>query len=118
MTCSQVFVSSGERPRRGLIRAQQMVEYRGLTGYRNVATELMGMSNVARQHWSAISSRTALRMEELDEADELGQQMIYALGAREQGPAQTAESAQIRQRALSLLVNGYDQVRRAVREQP
>jgi hypothetical protein len=61
-----------------------------------------------------ISGKTPLHLDELDRAETLAGRILTAVGEREQGPAIAAASAQTRQRAFTLFVKAYDQVRRAV----
>jgi len=100
--------------RRGLVQAQQVAEYKGLSGYKNVAFELLGLVGVLRHHWPTIGTRTAIEVAELSEAERLGQQLVRASGAREQGPAAVAETALRRQRAFTLFMRSYDATRRAI----
>lgn len=45
---------------------------------------------------------------------QLGERLVRAAGVRDQAPAAVADVALIRQHALALLVNAYDEVRRGV----
>lgn len=100
--------------KRKLVKAEQVSDFKGLFGYKHVAFELLGLTVVARQVWPVISDRTAIEPAELDEAERLVRRMASAIGEREQGPAQVAEPAQVRQRAFTLLVSAYDDARRAI----
>jgi hypothetical protein len=55
-----------------------------------------------------------LQLGELDQAESIGEQLVNAVGTREQAPAVAAEVTQQRQRMFTLFLNSYDQVRRAV----
>ena len=67
-----------------------------------------------RDNWPAISGKTAIEMTEVDQAEALGERLITAIGLRDQGPELLAESAENRQKAFTLFVNAYDQIRRVV----
>ncbi len=99
---------------RGIINGDKLSAFKGATGYKNVAFDLMGLSSLLRDHWDAISNKTALQLSELDHADVLGKQLTDAVGAREQAPAAAAEVSLQRQRNFTLFSRTYDQVRRAI----
>jgi len=67
-----------------------------------------------RGSWQTIANKTAVQPAEPDDAENLGDRIITAVGLREQGPAMIAEAQLNRQRAFTLLVRAYDQSRRAV----
>src|SRR5262249_14133252 len=50
----------------------------------------------------------------LDQARDIGEKLLAAVGAKEQGPALVAAQALQRQRNFTLFANAYDQVRRAI----
>jgi hypothetical protein len=75
---------------------------------------LIALSSLLRRNWETVSTKTAVTMSELDRAEILSDQLLSAVGAREQAPAVIAEVAQQRQRVFTLLVNSYDQARRAI----
>jgi hypothetical protein len=97
---------------RGLIPEERLTPFKGLVGYKNVAFELVDWANLLAEYASASAGRLSLG--ELSEAKQLGERLVEAAGHREQGPAAVAEAAHIRQQALTLLVNAYDEVRRAI----
>ncbi|MEO7034766.1 MAG: hypothetical protein ABI548_12735 [Polyangiaceae bacterium] len=99
---------------RGIINGEKLGVFKGATGYKNVAFDLLGLASVLRAHWNLISSKTALQLSELDHADVLGKRMTDAVGAREQAPSVTAEVALQRQRNFTLFSRSYDQIRRAL----
>ena len=65
-------------------------------------------------NWTAISGKTALQIADIDQAEALAERLITAIGLRDQGPAVLAESAENRQKAFTLFVNTYDQIRRVI----
>ena len=99
---------------RGIISGDRLGDFKANVGYKNLAFDLLGLSAILRQNWELISSKTAIMLTELDQADSIGEQLVNALGAREQAPAAAAEVAQQRQRIFTLFTKSYDQVRRAV----
>jgi hypothetical protein len=99
---------------RGLLDRARLKPFQGLTGYKNVAFELIDWANLMREVWPAIQGKTALSLAEILSAKQLGERLVRAAGLREQSPASVGEVAHIRQQAMSLLVKAYDEVRRGV----
>ncbi|HEY2409927.1 MAG TPA: hypothetical protein VGI10_28175 [Polyangiaceae bacterium] len=100
--------------KRGLIDSARLSSFKGLVGYKNVGFELMDWANLLRDCWPQIQGKTALTSDELAHAKQIGERLVRAAGVREQAPVTEVEAAHIRQQAFGLLVNAYDQVRRAV----
>ncbi|MCU0693646.1 MAG: hypothetical protein MUF54_19840 [Polyangiaceae bacterium] len=100
--------------RRGLINPKTFKTCKGYTGYKNIATELQVLSNLARAHWTGIEGKCGICLEELDRADKIAAHMLRLVGLREQAPEIAAEAADERDRAFTLFMRNYDQVRRAV----
>jgi hypothetical protein len=99
---------------RGFIDGKKLAELKGGTGYRSVAFDLFALVTMLREKWSAISGKTALAPAELDTAEQLADRLITAVGQREQAPAVVGVASENRQRAFTLFVKAYDDVRRAV----
>jgi hypothetical protein len=100
--------------RRQLIDGQRLKELKGSTGYLDLAFDLSILAAVMRGGWSEISDKTAVTLAELDRAEVLGERLLVAIGKRSQSPVDAAATSLNRQRAFTLMVNAYDQVRRAV----
>ena len=100
--------------KRNMIDGQRLKELKGPIGFKNLSFDLFNLADMLRSNWTAISGKSALQLTELDQAEVLADRLITAVGLREQGPAIVAESAESRQRAFTLFVSAYDQVRRAV----
>jgi hypothetical protein len=99
---------------RGIISGDKLGDFKANVGYKNLAFDLLGLAAVLRGNWDKISGKAAIQLSELDTAESIGEQLVTALGAREQAPAVAAEQAQQRQRNFTLFAKAYDQVRRAV----
>lgn len=99
---------------RGLISGDRIGEFKANIGYKNLAFDLMALSGVIRQSWDKIVGKTAITLGDLDQADLLCDQIVNAVGTKEQAPVVAAESSAQRQRHFTLFVNAYDQVRRAI----
>ncbi len=100
--------------KRGLIDGERLKELKGPVGYKNVAIDIGVLVALLRERWAVVASKTALSAEELDAAETLADQLITAVGQREQAPLVVATAADNRQRAFSLLIKTYDQARRAI----
>lgn len=107
-----LLVDASALARRELVDAQRLTEFKGATGYRQVAFELLGLATVLRERWADIASKTAIQAEELDQAEKLAERILHAVGMKEQTPSVT-EAAKRRATAFYLFVR-LDQVRRAV----
>jgi hypothetical protein len=99
---------------RGLIGGAKLGALKGSVGFRNVASDLLTLANMIRSNWDAVSTRTGVTVAELDRAEVVGDQLINDIGIREQAPAATSAVSIERQRAFTLFVRAYDQVRRGV----
>lgn len=99
---------------RNLISGDRIGELKANIGYQNLAFDLMALAGILRDNWDKISSKTAITTDDLDQAELIGDQLIDAVGTREDSPANVAEITLQRQRNFTLFVNAYDEVRRAV----
>lgn len=99
---------------RGLLNGDRIAEFKANVGYKNLAFDLLGLGTLLRENWDQIAARTAIQLSELDEAELLGQQLMDAVGAREQAAGTIAQVQAQRQRNFTLFSRSYDQVRRAI----
>jgi hypothetical protein len=98
---------------RKLLDEKSLADINNVAGYRNVAVALMSLSTIAREHWSTISSKTALTMEEVEHARDLAGQLLTLASSRDKSES-IGEAAETRQRAATLLVNAYGEARAAL----
>jgi hypothetical protein len=68
-----------------------------------------------QRRWETIQGKTATRLEELLEAEQLAEELLRAVGEKQQAPAVTAEASALHARAFTLLLRAYDERRRARR---
>ncbi len=99
---------------RGLIDKNRLSAFKGDIGYKSVGFELLGWASVMHDAWATIQNKTPITEQELVDAKALAEQLIRAAGVREQTPAMVAEVAHIRRQAVTLMINAYDQTRRAI----
>lgn len=100
--------------RRGLVPDAVLGSLKGPVGHRNLAFDLSALSNWLRESWSSIEGKTAIAPGEIGQARVLADQLLTAVGVREAGTSGVSRSALTRQRAFTLLVRAYDQVRRGM----
>lgn len=100
---------------RGLIDPAALSGYTGRTGYNNVAQDLQYLSTVLRRNLSRIHGRCAVELGELDRAETIAAQLRRLSDRRiSYGPGGIAAPERILERAFTLLVRTYDEVRRVV----
>ena len=99
---------------RGILDAAQVTKLRGGSGYKSLAFEVAGPVGLLRARWSDIQGRSALQPEELEHAARKAQELVIAVGVKEQQPAAVNAAMLQRQRAFTLLANAYDHVRRGI----
>jgi hypothetical protein len=100
--------------RRGLIDARALSELKGGNGFLNVGSDVGVLVRMLRERWSDIQGKSAIQIEELDEAEQLFERITLGYAERSQQPVRAAAAADHRTRAYSLLVAAYDQARRAI----
>lgn len=99
---------------RGLIAPERLTPFRGLLGFQNVGFELIQWAILLGDCWPQIQGRTALTAKEINRAKLVGERLVQLAGVRKHAPVVVAEVARIRRQAMTLLVNAYDEVQRAV----
>jgi hypothetical protein len=100
--------------KRKILDEAQVTKLKSGSGYKNIAFEVVGLVGLFREHWDAIKGRSALQEEELEQGGQLAQQLVTAIGVREHAPVVVSAASDLRQRAFTLFMNAYDDVRRAV----
>jgi hypothetical protein len=99
---------------KGLIDGSILDDLKGANGYHNLAVDLTTLSALLRQNWGTIQNKCASDLAELIEASEIGVRIVDAKGIQDLEPHCRLEAAETRQRAFTLLMHAYDQVRRAI----
>ena len=99
---------------RNLISGDRIGAFKANIGYKNLAFDLMALAAILRRNWDKISGRTAITADDLDQAESIGERLVSAVGSRKKATTSISEAAAQRQRNFTLLLNAYDQVRRAV----
>lgn len=99
---------------RNLVDASKLKELKGPAGYKNVTFDVLALIALLRKSWAAVASKTGVSAADLDHAERLCHQLNLAVGLKEQGSAAKTEASETRLRAVSLFMNAFNQVRRAL----
>lgn len=97
---------------RGLIEAAPLDELGGNTSYRTVASDLFALTYLLRNNWSRLEGKTQLTLTEISEAEQLADHLVMALGARQQADHGLDPSSDLRERANTLFITAFEQVRK------
>lgn len=89
-------------------------ELQGIQGLKNQCFDLLQLVSAFRKSWPKVEAFTPVKLEDLDRAERLANELATAAGIRDQAAAGSSPSADVRRRAFTHLVRTYDQVRRAV----
>ncbi len=97
-----------------IIPAERAAEVPKSLGYRGVAYDITRLIVIFRQYWEGVENNSALTRARLGEYEILSDRLITAVGVREQS-SETVDAATVRrQRAFTLVVDAYDDVRRGL----
>jgi hypothetical protein len=99
---------------RGLVNGDALKDYSGNVGYKNVAVDLNMVARFLETNWPNIQGKCAVTTDEIAHALQLAIRLLRGASARELSPEQLAQMADDRNRAFSLLMEAYDDARRAV----
>lgn len=99
---------------RGFVDAKRLDDLKGGTGYLNLAYDLSALSRMFRERWSDLESKSPIQVSELVEAEKLYEQITKANAERAGQSKKVASAADDRQRAFTLMLDAYEQARRAV----
>lgn len=100
--------------KRGLLSENVVAPLRSPSGYRSIAYDTISLVALFRERAPALAGKTPVTAEELNKAVRTAEELLAALGEREQAPGNSAAAVLLRQQAFTLFVNTYDQVRRAI----
>ena len=119
---AKALVEEAGRLREGMLIAAEALAHRALLdadavarirkgGGADLAGDLSALATLFKEGWSRISSKTAVEKHEIDRAAELGPAVLVASAAKKHKNTDTEAQ---RARAFTLLVNAYDDTRRAI----
>jgi len=110
----QLFADAQALGRRGLLELGRVEKLRSGMGYKNVAFDVVGLVQLFRERATEPAGKTAVTAPELDHAAQLAQQLVTAVGVKEQSSAGLSAAALLRQQAFTLFTQAYDEARRAI----
>lgn len=84
----------------------------GLVGFKNLCIDSLQLVSIFQTYWPAIEAHTWVRHADFAKAETLADQLIRAIAVREE--AGRAAAADLRQRAYTLLLQTYDDVRQSI----
>lgn len=99
---------------RKVLGAEVLENLRGTVGFRNQAHDLQHLVSVLRRANGAAAAVVAISTAELDAAEDAARDLIVAMGLREQAPPFVSEAAEKRQRAFTLFIRTYEELRAAI----
>lgn len=98
----------------GTIAADRLKELSGAVGYRNVASDLVVLTTIARTDADALRGKTGITAAEVERATKIAARMWHAIAIRD-AAIERVEAAQAeRARAFVLLDRAYDVARRVI----
>lgn len=98
----------------GLIDGERLKECKTVNGYRPLATDVLTLVALYKEHWASIEHKTPLSFDALNEAGTRAVELLAAVGIKDQAPLTVGEALQAKQKAFKLLLHAYDDARRAV----
>jgi hypothetical protein len=110
----QLFADAQALGGRGLLEPGRVEKLRSGLGYKNVAFDVVGLVQLFRERAHDLVGKTPVTPQELDHAAELAQQLVTAVGLKEQSTAGLTAAALLRQQAFTLFTQAYDEARRAI----
>jgi hypothetical protein len=99
---------------RGFVDGTKLKELKGTNGYKNLSTDLLGLAGMLNENWHHFDGKSWVEKADIERAMKLGQRLLRVVGKREQSPVRVAEVTELRQRAYTVLMQVWDEVRRAV----
>jgi hypothetical protein len=99
---------------RGLIPGDKLKELRGPISHSDTAFDVLALASILRTNASSIAGKSALTLSDLERAETLADQLLAALGERVVSEEQASSAVLNRQRAFTLFVRAYDEVRRGL----
>jgi hypothetical protein len=109
-----LFADATALTKRGIIDTSVVRALRGTHGYRNVAFDLLALSNMLRASDARSATRVAVNDSDLDQVECLAERLLVAASWRSRSPDTIVEATRNRQAAFTLLVNAYNEVRAAI----
>jgi hypothetical protein len=98
----------------GLVPENALRGLRRPVGLTNIAADLANLVQILRSCWDIVGTKIPLLAADLDKAEGLSEHLLRTAARRTKRSELVTAAAEERQRALTLLLDAYDEVRRAV----
>jgi hypothetical protein len=98
----------------GYINPERLKECKRAIGYRPVAYDVLTLATVLKEDWSAVEGKTPITLADLSRAEVKAEELLEAVGLKDQSPVMMSEAVRLRQKAFTLFMNVYDDIRRAI----
>lgn len=98
----------------GVIQTSRIDELKGAVGYRSVVHDLMLLAELLHSNWSKLESKCFFTKADVDNAEVLANRLNQAVAERESRPGAYDEANLDRQRAYTLFINAYMELRNQV----
>jgi hypothetical protein len=99
---------------RGLLDGTKLKLLRGPVGAENLLHDASLLKALLESEWPEIAGKTAIDRDELARSERVSLELAKVVAQHAKAPAKTDGSLEDRQRALTLLSNAYDEVRRGL----
>ena len=109
-----LFADATALAKRGIVEAKLLKGLHGTHGYKNVAFDLLALSNMLRTPGALSATRAAVNESDLDKVECLAEKLLVAASWRNRSSDTIIEATRNRQAAFTLLVNAYNEVRAAI----
>ena len=109
-----LFADATALTKRRIIDKSLLKSLHGTHGYKNVAFDLLALSNMLRTPGALSATRAAVNESDLDKVECLAEKLLVAASWRSRLPDTIIEATRNRQAAFTLLVNAYNEVRAAI----
>lgn len=100
--------------RRGLVRAGCLGNLSRETGALNTLGDVLALCSFVRNNWAALEGASAIKIAEIDAAEQLTEEAHYALARKPYERSDIAKMADLRRRVFTLFFDAYDEARRGV----
>lgn len=101
--------------RHGLIDGGPLPNLKMHNGYRQLASNVLNLVQLLRSNWSKLEGHTALKREQIDQAEKDALRLVKAVGDKEQRIAAATQTAALRQRFWTLFLLAWSEWRRAIK---
>lgn len=98
----------------GHIGAGAVKEIKGGVSHRDLAMDLLGLATLLRTAVANADGKALVTVEQIDAVERIGEEIMAALGERQQTNVSATEASQLRDRAFTLFINAYNQVQRGI----